>query len=121
MEFPGSRCPKKNTTKRRLNVHLFKVHKLGSRKAANYSCRDCLKQFIRCDNDLRNLREAHNSTKPNKCVYCDIVLGNLKELQNHVADHHSLQNFNTDPESIELKISTKQQAAKKFFQSFKGS
>ena len=114
MEFPCSRCPKKFTTKRRLNDHLFKIHKTASRKAANYSCGSCSKQFVRSDTALWHLLETHGSTKPMKCVYCDIVLENVKQLQNHVAEYHDIRKLASDPHSSKFSFFTKNMQLKNF-------
>ena len=97
MEFPCRRCPRKYTTKRRLNDHMLKVHGILSRKAANYKCGICSKLFVRSDTVLRHLRETHSSMKPKKCVFCDIVFGNLHELKNHVAEHHDIRKITSVP------------------------
>ena len=118
MEFPCSQGPKKYTTKRRLSDHLFKKHKIDSRKTANYTCAICSKKFIRCDNVFRHLREKHNAKSPKKCSFCDEVCKNLAELQQRASQIHEIRTSTPNQQS-KLKFTTKQHASNKFFQSFR--
>ena len=117
LEFSCSRCPKKYTTKRRLNDHLLKIHDIVMRKTASYSCGNCPNEFKRCDTVLRHLREFHNSTKPKKCVYCNIFLeisAIYKIMSQSVMTYAII-----GPVSSQLKFTTEQQATKNFFQSYR--
>ena len=114
MEFHCSQCPKKYTTKRRLSDHLFKKHKIDSRKTANYICTICSKKFTRCDNVFRHLREKHNAKSPKRCSFCDEVCTNLAELQQHISPEHDIRTSTPNQQS-KLKFTTEQHAANKFF------
>ena len=116
--FPCSQCAKKYTTKRRPSDHLFKKHKIDSRKTAIYTCAICSKKFIRCDNVFRHLRENHNAKSPQKCSFCDEVCTNLAELQQHVSQVHDIRTSTPNQQS-KLKFTTEQHASNKFFQSFR--
>ena len=82
-------CKKIMKTKKNMNRHLRKIHKLKSdfSKKGEVSCTDCEFRSDRKDTLARHIRLLHTESEKKKCPECAYITANKTSMRHHMDGH----------------------------------
>ena len=87
---PCQHCGKTLSSKRNLNRHEQKVHKILPLPPPQTGCDECLESFENLSEARENVELAYCMTSNSHCIYCDTIFLTAESYQKHLLKKHAL-------------------------------